>query len=417
MRSVPARPVCSGLPLSLAAPIGALRNDGVTPAQTEWPMARRASSWRVWHYTWSATVVGALLLNVFWPVYPGYSIWALSLAAYPVAAALILAQRPGNRVGRVLAVVGVSAGVIFVSGWAVWTWKSQGWSAFLEAISAGAVPPVFWGAIGLLYIFPTGRTTHRGFRVVFTAFTSVVAVMAGLAPSDPGPLALTGRLNPLAGPAWVGSLYDFGRFVLLPGLIVGVWASVGRYRSSNPEVRMQLRWFMAGILAVAGLVAVVALVPETLPSPYEELTNVVVVAGFWSLPASIAIAVTRYRLYEIDRFLSRTVTYALVAAVIALVYAVPVVLLPRLLGESNDLVIAGSTLAAAAAFTPARRRIQRAVDRRFDRARYDAEREVDAFTSRLTGEIELITVTGDLDDVVRRTLAPSTSALWLRRTP
>ena len=358
-----------------------------------------------------------MLLNVFWPVYPGYSIWALSLAAYPVAAALILTHRPGNRVGRVLAVVGVSAGVIFVGGWAVWTWQSRSWSALLEAIIAGAVPPVFWGAIGLLYIFPTGRTTRRGFHVGFIAFTSVVAVMAGLAPLDPGPMPLTGRPNPIAGPAWVGALYDFGLFVLLPGLIVGVWAAVARYRTSNPEVRTQLRWFMAGILAVAGLVAVVALVPEALPSPYEELTTVVVVAGLWSLPASIAIAVTRYRLYEIDRLVSRTVTYALVAAVVAAVYAVPVVLVPRLLGESNDLVIAGSTVTAAAAFNPVRRRIQRVVDRRFDRAQYDAEREVDAFAGRLTGEIELVTVTEDLDGVLRRTLAPSTSALWLRGRP
>lgn len=377
-------------------------------------MARRASSWRSWHYLWSTVVIGALLLNVFWPVYPGYSIWALSLAAYPVAAALILTHRPGNRVGRVLAVVGVSAGVIFVGGWAVWTWQSRGWSALLEAITAGAVPPIFWGAIGLLYIFPTGRTTHRGFHVVFIAFTSFVAVMAGLAPLDPGPMPLTGRPNPIAGPAWVGALYDFGLFVLLPGLIVGVWASVARYRTSNPEVRTQLRWFMAGILAVAGLVAVVALVPEALPSPYEELTTVVVVAGFWSLPASIAIAVTRYRLYEIDRIVSRTVTYALVAAVVAAVYAVPVVLLPRLLGESNDLVIAGSTLAAAAAFNPARRRIQRAVDHRFNRARYDAEREVETLTAELGSTVSVEAIADTLDGVIARTVQPGQASLWIR---
>ncbi len=379
-------------------------------------MARRASSWRSWHYLWSTVVIGALLLNVFWPVYPGYSIWALSLAAYPVAAALILTHRPGNRVGRVLAVVGVSAGVIFVGGWAVWTWQSRGWSALLEAITAGAVPPIFWGAIGLLYIFPTGRTTHRGFHVVFIAFTSFIAVMAGLAPLDPGPMPLTGRPNPIAGPAWVGALYDFGLFVLLPGLIVGVWASVARYRTSNPEVRTQLRWFMAGILAVAGLVAVVALVPEALPSPYEELTTVVVVAGFWSLPASIAIAVTRYRLYEIDRIVSRTVTYALVAAVVAAVYAVPVVLLPRLLGESNDLVIAGSTLAAAAAFNPVRRRIQRAVDHRFNRARYDAEREVETLTAELGSTVSVEAIADTLDGVIARTAQPGQASLWIRET-
>lgn len=98
----------------------------------------------------------------------------------------------------------------------------------------------------------------------------------------------------------------------------------------------------------------------------------------------------------------------------AAVYAIPVIAVPRLLGGSSSLVVAGSTLAAAAVFAPARRRIKASVDRRFNRARYDAAREVEAFAARLASEIDLVEVTGDLDGVIRRTLAPSSIAVWLR---
>ena len=123
----------------------------------------------------------------------------------------------------------------------------------------------------------------------------------------------------------------------------------------------------------------------------------------------------RHGLYGVDRLVRRTVSYGGVAAVVAAVYVIPVLLLPRILGESNDVVIAASTLAAAAVFNPVRRRIQRAVDHRFDRARYDAEHEVDLFTGRLTDEVALDTVVNDLWGVLQKTVAPSVAAIWLRR--
>ncbi|NIS29573.1 MAG: hypothetical protein GWO04_06205 [Actinobacteria bacterium] len=128
----------------------------------------------------------------------------------------------------------------------------------------------------------------------------------------------------------------------------------------------------------------------------------------------MTIALLRYRLYEIDRIVSRTVSYALVAAVVGLVYAVPVLLLPRVLGGSNQLVVAVSTLGAAAVFNPVRRRIQRSVERRFDRSRYDAAREVEAFATRLRSGATLDAVRSDVDTVLRSTLGPNTAALWIR---
>jgi hypothetical protein len=376
-------------------------------------MARSASRWAMWHYVWSAIVVSALLLNVFWPVYPGYSMWALSLVAYPVAAALILANRPGNRVGRVLAVVGMSAGVVFVGGWAVWTWQDQSWSLYVEAAIASGVPILFWGAITLLYIFPTGHTHRWIFRAVLVAFTGVVVAMALLAPFEPGPMPLTGRPNPLAGTPWVGSLYDSGLFVLLPGLVFGFWAAIARFRSAGREIRQQLRWFMAGIVAVVGLVLVVAFIPETLPSPYEELMNVVVVVGFWSLPASIVIAVTRYHLYEIDRFISRTISYGFVVGTLAAAFFGVTALITSLLPTQNSLAVAASTLTVAALFNPLRRRTQGAVDKRFNRSTYEAGLVADRFASSLRESLAVEQLVELWRTTVDELLQPETSCVWL----
>ncbi|HEY5683763.1 MAG TPA: hypothetical protein VIY70_00165, partial [Acidimicrobiia bacterium] len=146
----------------------------------------------------------------------------------------------------------------------------------------------------------------------------------------------------------------------------------------------------------------------------ETASDVGAVLLYSSVWVSIGVAVLKYRLYEIDRIISRTVTYTLVAAAVAAIYLLPVLTLPRLLGESNDLVTAASTLAAAAAFNPLRRRTQRAVDRRFNRARYHTEQEIDAYATRLADQVDLHTVTTDLQAVVARTLTPTTTSTWIR---
>jgi hypothetical protein len=312
--------------------------------------SRDGSLRKWWHFGWAAIVVGALLLNVFWPVYPDYSVWALSLVAFPLAAALILANRPGNRVGRVLAVAAITAGIIFIGGWIVWTWQAQPWSRFLEAGLGIAVPVLFWGAIALIFVFPTGVITGRFARGVFVGFGTIVAGMAILAVVQPGPMPLTGRVNPLGGPDWIGAVYDAGIAVLVPGVVAGIWSFVARFRSSSPEVRSQMKWFLVGLIAVAGLVVVVGFVPERLPSPFEELTFVVVVLGFWAMPSAIVVAITRYRLYEIDRIISRTVSYTLVAATLgSLVAGVAAIAGSQF---ETPWVVAATTLGVAALFNP-----------------------------------------------------------------
>ena len=187
--------------------------------------------------------------------------------------------------------------------------------------------------------------------------------------------------------------------VCLAGLIL-------RYRSSVGEERLRLRWIMWALgIAVVGSTA---LLIDLVLSQFVDLF-LIVNAG-----VSLGVAITKYRLYEIDRIISRTVTYTLVAAAVAAIYILPVLTLPRLLGQSNDLITAASTLAAAAAFNPLRRRTQRAVDRRFNRARYHTEQELDAYATRLADQVDLDTVTTDLQAVVARTLTPTTTSTWIR---
>jgi hypothetical protein len=186
-----------------------------------------------------------------------------------------------------------------------------------------------------------------------------------------------------------------------------------RFRRAGPVERQQLKWFvLAAALASATVMADVLGVPVGGP-----VWTVVDAISFALLPVAVGIAVLRYRLYEIDRILSRTVSYGLLTAALIGLYLLVVAVLRPLLEPvtgSSSLAVAGSTLAVAAVFNPARRRLQAAVDRRFDRARYDADRAVQAFAARLRTQVDLDEVADGLRDTVVATVAPTRVVVWLR---
>jgi hypothetical protein len=204
-----------------------------------------------------------------------------------------------------------------------------------------------------------------------------------------------------------------GLYVMFGLVIASMVALVLRFRRAGPVERRQLTWFVyATVLnAVLLLLDVLGVVPP------GRVDTVVYSFGFVLLPVAVAIAMLRYRLYDIDRIVSRTVSYGLLTAGLIGLYLLVVALLRPLLEPltgSSALAVAASTLAVAAAFNPARTRLQAVVDRRFDRARYDAVRAVDDFAARLRNQVDLDQITTGLCDTVSATVAPGRVAVWLR---
>jgi MFS family permease len=197
-----------------------------------------------------------------------------------------------------------------------------------------------------------------------------------------------------------------------------VSALILRFRRARGVERQQLKWFaFAGALTLAAFLTVDQLRGYGVQVPLWLTTMQAVCVGA-AIPTAVGIAIFRYRLYEIDRIINRTLVYGLLTAILAGVYAAVVLVLGQLFGgigaEPPSWAVAGATLTVAALFQPARRRIQQAVDRRFNRRRYDAARTVEAFSARLRDEIDLDTLSAELLAVIDQTMQPTQSSLWLR---
>jgi hypothetical protein len=193
---------------------------------------------------------------------------------------------------------------------------------------------------------------------------------------------------------------------------------VASWRRSSGERRQQLKWLMSGALVTLACAALTFGLQGSLSGAqgfWRVLANFGWF-GFAALPVSIGVAILKYRLYEIDRLISRTLAYTIVTGLLVGVYAGLVLLTTRVLTVSSPVAVAASTLAAAALFSPVRRRVQRAVDRRFNRARYDADKTVAAFAGRLTGAVDLDTVRTDLAGVVSEALEPAYVSVWVAKT-
>jgi hypothetical protein len=230
-------------------------------------------------------------------------------------------------------------------------------------------------------------------------------------------------VNPLALPALVpvfDALNSFANLSAVFGFGGAAAALVVRFRRGGPIVREQLKWLIA-VAAVATVAFPTAFLLQpsdpSQPSPAADGMFLLGFAALLALPAAIGVAILRYRLYDIDRIISRTISYALVSGALAVVFVSAVIALEQLFTgftQGQTLAVAGSTLLAFALFQPLRRRIQHGVDRRFDRARVDSERTATAFAGRLRDQVDIDTVVADLDGTVRGALRPNVVNLWLR---
>ena len=217
---------------------------------------------------------------------------------------------------------------------------------------------------------------------------------------------------------WLETFNAVSTLIALPAF-VGAFAAVAvRFRRGTSVERQQIKWLLAVALVVA-VAFPIAFIGGVL-SANSVVANVAIYVGFVALvalPLAIGVAILRYRLYEIDRLVSRTIGWAVVSAVLAAVFVALVVTLQAVLApltKENTLAVAASTLIAFALFQPLRRRVQRAVDRRFDRARYDGQRTADAFAERLRNEVDLGTIRESLTATAAAAVRPTGSTLWLR---
>jgi len=279
-----------------------------------------------------------------------------------------------------------------------------------------AVAGLLFGAVLLITWFPDGRRTSRLGGVVELALAAGVVV-----------IVIGSLRDPILRQVGWSRLLDDALTLTLPVAIlafVGAWlvAIVDlalRYRSAHAVRRVQIRWVLVSALCSVALIASTLVLGEVIPG----LWAVSIASLGWPVFA-VAVAITRYHLYDIDRIVSRSIAYALVTALLLTVFGGLILLLQSLVsgavaGPGSKLdprVVAASTLVVAALFNPVRIRVQTAVDRRFHRARYDAEQTVAGFAGRLRDELDLPTLTGELRRTTNEAVEPTTTGVWLRYT-
>ena len=338
---------------------------------------------------------------------------------------LLASRRPRHPVGWLLLGLGLP---VALSG------VATGYANYGLMARPGALPAADWAALyhGVsvlaalaalqfaLLLTPTGSLPSPRWRwwAGVAAGSAVVALATSLVlpfdppyQANPNPLeipALDGLLRPLSNLTWA---------VTALGLPVAAVSLLLRFRRARGVERQQLRWLvLAAALAAAVLAAtLLALAVGLVGSTGDEVLlgwMSAVVLGL--MPLATGAAILRYRLYDLDRIVSRTVAYGLLTVLLGGGYAVVVLGLGQLLGRDSTLVVAGATLAVAAVFQPARRRVQGAVDRRFNRRRYDAARTIQGFSTRLREQVDLDALTAELLVVADQTMQPTRVSIWLR---
>ena len=376
-----------------------------------------------------ALLVGGLLLPAHTPAgVVDLAPIAVLAAANALVGALLAARRPEHPIGWLLLASGLLVSLAqFAGQYAYYTLVTRPgalpWGQTLLWLAGWPSDAGFVLVVFLLLLFPTGRLLSPRWRPVARLATAVyLAHILGRA-FAPGPLdpQLFGRLaNPLGIQAFAGLAPVAQAVVVGLGLITAVAAVASllvRLRRAQGVERLQLKWFCyaAALFPVA---VVVAIAFPSLGS--SRVDGLIVSLALAALPVAIGVAVLRYRLYEIDRLINRTLVYGPLTATLGLAYAVVVLVLGQLFGEAGgkppSWAVAGATLTAAAVVQPARGRIQQLVDRRFNRRKYDAARTIEAFSVRLRDQVDLDTLSAELLSVVDQTVEPTKVSLWLQPT-
>ena len=383
------------------------------------------SAWGLWALTALAAAPTLLLASLNEPSSARNSaVVALVILAFSTVGALVASRRPENPIGW-LFLAGASCWVLgeLALEYAVYTLvtvpgtlSGGAWAGWFGGWARG----VGWLIIALflLLLFPTGRLPSPRWRPVLwgaVLFCLFFTAVVWLSPTS-ADLRLAFVSNPLGLELRIMNLLMEVLYFALPlTLVVSGSAVIVRFRRSRGDERQQIKWFAYAVALMVSLflfwfsLALTGLVPP------DALLWTVPLLG---LPAGVGVAILRYRLYDVDRIINRTLVYGLLTAVLALVYAGSVVALQRvfalLTGGDSSLAVVASTLAIAALFNPLRRRVQSFVDRRFYRGKYDAERILADFSATLREGTDLVKLDEDLISTVRETVQPEHARLWLR---
>jgi hypothetical protein len=367
-----------------------------------------------------AAMVGALVLwvvGVEQPFRPDIALFPAAFLAFGVVGALIVSRQPGNRIGALALATGVGGSLVAVSdSYAKFArpLPGQDWAAW---VGAWGFPATLGPILFLILLFPTGRLASPRWRVV----AAIVGIGIGLVTLgnmlSPVFADYPDRRNPLAVPALAGSLFDQGGvawFLVLFGAIAAAIGIGRRLRRARGVEREQIKWvaFAGALNGIAWIV-----LSLDLPGIAGELALNALLGTFILVPVAAGIAILRYRLYDIDIVIRRTLVYGVLVGILGVVYVALVIGLQTVLSpvtRENTAAVAVSTLAIAALFGPVRARVREAVDRRFYRSRYDAERTIQAFAGRLRDQLELEGVGLALADAARQTVQPSNAGVWIR---
>jgi hypothetical protein len=423
-------------------------------------MSARAASWLAW-CLWLLCVAlisfGLLIYFLASPIPTTNTPPALTVLfrvlslAFPTVGALIASRRPENPIGWIFCGTGLLTAVqAFASGYAEYAMLGHIGSLpggeFMAWISSWiGVPAVPLAGALLVLLFPNGKLLSRNWRAVVWMAACGTVMLTLWAALGPGPLSFRPTFdNPLGlggaigelGPTESSPMFDqpgsdrpadtditaegvlntlgrVGIFIVLVSWLFAVAAMIMRLDQARGAERQQLKWFVYGVA-----VLVVGFLAAFLGFGLHSVAWFLGIAAFNFLPVAAGIAILRYRLYDIDLLINRTLVYSALTAALALVYVGSVVLLQGLFraltGETSQLAVVVSTLAIAALFVPLRRRVQAFIDRRFYRRKYDVAKTLQTFNAKLRDEMDLDSVADDLVEVVKETMQPTHVSLWLR---
>jgi hypothetical protein len=400
-------------------------------------MSRRTAAWlawSLWALSLALTALSLLLLvlNLSRPDVPVYSFWAenvlFSIGYSTVGAVIVPRMSAENPIGWLFCAIGLLWAVLhFIGEYAIYTLLAAPGSLPAGELASWVYSWLWVPGLGFLVflclLFPNGRlpsTRWRWFARLSVLLTLVGAVLAAFSPG-PIVLGLPAIRNPL-GIDGLPSAYKPVQVLMLLLIAVAVVSLVMRQLYARGVERQQTKWFTYTTAVAASGAIFQYIISEPLELVWlGGVAYILVLIGLVGIPISMGIAITRYRLYDIDLLMNRTLVYGSLTAMLVALYFGGIVVLQTLIvaltGQQSTLAVVASTLAIAALFVPLRRRVQGFVDRRFYRRKYDARKTLEAFSAKLRDETDLEALNSELVGVVRETMQPAHVSMWLRPDP